>query len=115
MIEITVRNYLKNVLNVPVYIGEEPEKKPSEYVTLEIIDRGRINMIDGATFNIVSHSTTLMKAAELNHRVKDAMYGITELDNVSSSKCSAGGGQAIDTINKRYAYECVFNIYYMED
>ena len=78
MIEVTVRNYLKNRLDVPVYIGEEPENKPSEYVTLEVIDGGRINMIDAVTFNIISRSGTLQEASELNDAVKDAMYGITE-------------------------------------
>lgn len=114
MIEITVREYLKGKLDVPVYMGEEPEDKSSEYITLEIIDGGRINMIDAVTFNIVSHSSSLQEAAELNKKVKDAMYGITELDNISSSKCG-GGGQAINQTTKQYAYECVFNLYYMED
>ena len=114
MIETTVRNYLKDRLDIPVYVGEEPKTKPSEYVILEILDIGRINMIDAVTFNIVSYSTNLLKAAELNNRVKDAMYDITELDNVSSSKCG-GGGQAINSVTKQYAYDCVFNLYYMED
>lgn len=114
MIEVTVKQYLDGVLDVPVYMGEEPKNKPSEYVVLEIIDNGRVNCIDAVTFNIVSYSTTLHKAGELNQKVKNAMYDIVTLDNVSSSKCG-GGGQAINTVTKQYAYECVFNLYYMED
>lgn len=113
MIEVTVRNYLDGELTVPVYM-EEPKDKPDEYVVLQIIDNGRINQIDAVTFNIISYSTSLYNASELNQAVKDAMYDIISLDNISSSKCG-GGGQAINTVTKQYAYECVFNLYYMEE
>ena len=113
MIEVDVKRYLDSKLTAPVYIGEEPKNKPSEYVVLKVIDNGRENGIDAVTFNIVSHSTTLQKASALNNGVKNAMYGITELDNISSSKCG-GGGQAINQITKQYAYESVFNLHYME-
>jgi hypothetical protein len=113
MIEIDVKRYLSSKLTVPVYAGEEPKNKPLEYVVLKVIDNGRENGIDAVTFNIVSHSTTLQQASALNNEVKQAMYGITELDNISSSKCG-GGGQAINQITKQYAYESVFNLHYME-
>lgn len=113
MIEVTVKQYLESKLNTPIYL-EEPKTKPSEYTVLRIIDNGRIDQIDACTFDIISYSTTLFKAADLNRKVKDAMYGIIELDNVSSSKCG-GGGQAINQVTKQYAYECIFNLYYMED
>lgn len=113
MIQVAVKNYLKDRLKIPVYL-EEPKTKPSEYVTVETIDAGRVNMIEAVTFNIVSISGTLQKAAELNEKVKAAMYDIIALDNISSSKCG-GGGQAIDQGTKRYAYECVFNLFYMEE
>jgi len=113
MIEKNVIKYLKSKLTVPVYMGEAPAKKPQEYVVLEVIDGGRVNYIDAVTFNIMSYSTTLLNAAELNQSVKEAMYNIVELDQVSSSKCG-GGGQSIDTAIKGYAYECIFNLVYME-
>lgn len=113
-IEEKTTEYLKRVLDVPVYMGEEPATKPSEYIVIQILDNGRINMIDAVTFNIISYSTSLQKASELNNKVKDAMYNIVSLVNVSSSKCG-GGGQAIETSTKRHAYECVFNLFYMED
>lgn len=113
MIETIVTKYLASKLDVPVYMGEKPIEKPKEYVVLSIMDGGRINMIDAATFSIMSYSTSLFKAAELNQKVKDAMYNIVELSEVSSSK-SGGGGQAIDKVTKEYAYECIFNLFYME-
>lgn len=113
MIEVTVKEYLDGELTVPVYL-EEPKNKPPEYVVLQVIDNGRINQIDAVTFNIISYATSLYNASELNQAVKDAMYDIVRLDSVSSSKCG-GGGQAINTVTKQYAYECVFNLYYMEE
>jgi len=113
MIENTVIDYLNRVLNVPAYM-EEPTRKLDEYVVVKAIDNGRVNHIDAVTLNITSYSTTMEKAAQLNKTVKDAMYNIVSLDNISSSKCG-GGGQAIETSSKRYAYECIFNLFYMED
>lgn len=113
MIEKTVVAYLNSILSVPAYM-EEPATKPDEYVVIKAIDGGRINHIDAITLNIRSYSTTNLGAAELNGLVKNAMYDIVALDNVSSSKCG-GGGQAIETSTKRYSYDCIFNLYYMED
>lgn len=113
MIEKIITQYLNGELTAPCYMGEKPNKKPQEYVVIRYIDGGRINMIDAATFSIMSYSTSLQKAAELNELVKTAMYDIVSLPEVSSSKCG-GGGQSIDTQTKEYAYECIFNIYYMK-
>lgn len=113
MIEKIIVRYLKEKLDVPVYMGESPTNKPQEYVVINYIDGGRINYIDAATFSIKSYSTSLQKAAELNALVKNAMYDIVSLKEVSSSKCG-GGGQDIDTQTKTYAYECIFNLFYME-
>lgn len=112
MIESVVISYLNSKLNVPVY-AEEPTRKNAEYVTVKSIDNGRVDFIDAVTLNIVSVSTSLENAAKLNKQVKDAMYDIISLDNVSSSKCG-GGGQRVDTSTKRYECECIFNLYYME-
>lgn len=113
MIEETVIKYLNNQLDIPAYM-EEPETKPDEYVVLQAIDNGRINLISAVTFNIRCYSTSLYKAAVRCQEVKNAMYDIVALDNVSSSKCG-GGGEAIDSTTKRYAYDCIFNLYYMEE
>lgn len=113
MIEKIVINYLNSILDVPVYM-EEPIRKTDEYVVLQVLDQGRIDYIDAVTFNIRSYGASMLEAAELNKRVKDCMFSITTLDAVSSSKCG-GGGQALDVTTNRYAYECIFNLYYMED
>lgn len=113
MIEKTVISYLNNKLSVPVYMGEKPTNKPQEYVVVNLMDSGRTNQIDAVTFSIESYSTSLQKAAELNVLVKNAMFDIVSVNGISSSKCG-GGSQNIDTETKTYAYECIFNLIYME-
>lgn len=113
MIEKTVLAYLNEKLDVSVY-AEEPATKESSYCILQTIDAGRKNYINKVTVVIRSYAPSLQEAGELYTRVKEAMYGINALDNVSSAKLG-GGGQAIDEATDRYAYDCVFNLVYMED
>lgn len=115
MIEKQIAEYLASELDsVPVYVGEKPHNATSKYVLIQVMDGGRINYIDAVTFSLYSYDTSLQKAAELNALVKEAMFNAVSLPNVSSSKCG-GGGQSIDTQTKRYAYECIFNLFYTEE
>ena len=110
MIEKTLIAHLSAVLDVPVYM-EMPINKPSEFVTLQKIDAGIINKINASTFDVGCYSTSLQKAAELCETVKNALLDAIRLDEISS--CRLGGENSnIDTTNKTYAYECVFNIYH---
>ena len=112
MIEKVLISYLNNALDVPVY-GEEPKKKTKKYCILQTIDAGYTNFICKATVMIRSYAPSLQEAEELYSQVKEAMYNSGQIDNISSGKL-AGGGQAIDVTTDRYAYDCVFNIFYME-
>lgn len=111
MIEIDVIKYLSQALGVSV-TGEKPTRKPTEYVVIEAIDSGRENYIDAITLSIMSYSDTLLNAAKLDARVREAMYDIVTLENVSSCKLG-GGSQSIDKQTKEYAYESIFNLIYM--
>lgn len=113
MIETQVIQYLETKLNVPVY-AEDPTEDVDEYIVIEMIDGGRIEHIDAVTFNIESISTSMLKAADLNERVRSTMFGIIEIPNISASRCG-GGGQNIDRSKKAYRFECVFNLFYTEE
>ena len=113
MIEKIILDYLMDKLGVPVY-AEQPIKKPSEYIVFKQIDGGRVNYINNASFYFESISTSMLNASKLNQAVINALYGLTEVENISSSKLG-GTSQNIDTQSKRYAYECVFNLVYTED
>lgn len=113
MIEKIIIEYLNNMLDVPAY-AEEPVNKEDSYCIIQTIDAGRKNFINKVTVIIRSYAPSLQKAEELYTKVKNAMYSIDTLNNISSGKLG-GGGQAIDEATDRYAYDCIFNLFYMED
>ena len=113
MIEVTIREYLSEVLNVPVYM-EVPKNIPSEYVLLQLIDSGRINHIDAATLNVIVTSNSLYNVAELSNKVKDALLDSISLRCISHS--DLGGEMAsIDSANNKYQYALTFNFYYYKE
>lgn len=106
MIEKTVLDYLSDNLEVNVYM-EVPEETPTSFVTIERVGSDRSNKIDSVTLAIKSHSDTLLHTAELNEAVKSAMYGITELNSISSCKLDRDYNFT-DTSTKRYRYQALF-------
>lgn len=111
MIEKETIQYLSSNLVAPVYMGEKPINKPTEYIVVKTMDVGCSDCINAITFSIMSYSTSLLKASELNEEVKEAMFGIIGTYDISSCKLG-GGSQEIDTETKEYAYESIFNLYY---
>lgn len=117
MIELVVFDYLKDKIDVPVYM-EIPSNPPAEFVVVEKTSSAQLDFINNATFAIQSYSTKLYKTALLNEVVKNAMlgdgtnsYGIIELNDVS--KCSLNSDYNYpDTQNKKYRYQAVFDLVY---
>ena len=111
MIEVDIKIFIEDKLDVPVYVAEKPQNKPIKYVVIQTIDGFRQNEIDAITLNFESYSDTMISAAQLNEAVKQTVLNSIELNNISSAKYS-GGGQNFDTATKSYCYESVFNFYY---
>lgn len=114
MIEKTILNYLQRKLNISDVYLETPKTIPNEYVVFTIVDRSRENLIDAVTVRIYSYSTSKLKACMLDELVRNAMYDITDEDEISSSKIG-GGSDDYDATLKKYRYQCYFNLKYMED
>ncbi len=114
MIEYIISNYLREALHMDAVYLETPKTMPDECVVFHIVDRSRERMIDAVTVELYSYGKTHEKAAELDERVRGAMYDITGLDEVSASRLG-GGNDAPDTTLKRYRYRSYFNLTYMED
>ena len=108
MIEIIVLNYLKGVLNVPVYTENQSEM-PSKYVFFEKTDGSQENYISTATIAIQSYGSTLYEAALLNEEVKRVMSDIITLDSISKSKLN-GESNNTDTAKKQYRYQAVYDL-----
>ena len=115
MIEYIISEYLRDTLEMDGVYLEVPKKNvPDEFVVFQIVDRSRDRLIDAVTVELYSYGPTKEKAAQLDERVRGAMYDITGLDEVSASRLG-GGNDAPDTTLKRYRYRSYFNLTYMED
>ena len=113
MIEVTLKEYLEDNLSVPVEL-EVPKSIPTKYVLLQIIDAGRIEHINAATFNVIVRGSTLYSAAQLRDEVKSLLFDSITLSCISH--VDQGGELAdIDSANKVYQYELTFNFYFYEE
>ena len=108
MIEEIVFNYLKNKLNVPVTFENINEV---EYVLISKSGSSRFDFTNTATFFIQSYSSSKYKASLLNEKVKDAMYDLIELDEITSLHLNSDYDYT-DTTTKKYRYQAVFDIGY---
>jgi len=113
MIEVTLLNYLKTKLTVPVVMEKIND---SEYVLVEKTGGGETDHLYDATFIIQSYSNSLYNAALLNEKVKKAMlgdgittYGIEEENNICMCSLNSDYNYT-DTTTKNYRYQAVFNI-----
>lgn len=110
MIEKNILDYLSGKLDMKVYM-EIPEKKPSSFVVIEKTGSSRINHIESATLAVQSYGPTLVEAAKLNERVKQAMDDAIELPSIGSVRFSTDYNFT-DTTLKHYRYQAVYDITY---
>lgn len=110
MIENTVREYLKDNLDVPVWMEHtKGEEKPDEYVLLEKTGSSEENHIRRATIAIQSHAGSMFGAAVLNERVKEAMKGLSALTEIGKVKLNSDYNFT-DTEKKKYRYQAVYDL-----
>ena len=110
LIEVTIKNYLDGVLDVPVSL-EIPKETSSAFVVFQITDRDKVDLINKVTVRLYSYGQSNYQAALLDEKVREAMENITDLNEVFSSKIG-GGGANIDNTLKKYRYTCYYNLTY---
>lgn len=120
MIEKVVFDYLSGQLDVPVFmeLPEVPSESfpewPSEFVLIEKVGESVRNRIRTSSFALQSYSlTSLFKAAELDEKVREIMDVMAEETEVSRSHMASDYNHT-DTRTKRYRYQCVYDITYVE-
>lgn len=112
MIEQTVKDYLGNLLSVPVHT-EVPINPPSSFVVIEKTGGSSVNHISTNTLAIQSYAESMYLASLLNEEVKDAMENIITLNSIS--RCSLEGDyNYTDTRTKQYRYQAVFSLVHFE-
>lgn len=112
MIELTVLNYLKNELSVDVYM-EIPSSPPETFVVLEKTGSGRTDLLNTATIAAQSYAGSLQEAATLNEEVKAAIDNMIELNEISACRLNSDYNFT-DTSTKKYRYQCIYVISYLE-
>ena len=114
MVETTVRDYLLQQLDVPVYLDTPPDPA-DEYVSIERVGSSRVNMLNTYRLAVQSYGPRKHMAAALNDQVKEIILsGLAELDDIGSVRLESDDDYT-DTSTKRYRYQAVYNVVYYDD
>ena len=108
MIEFTVRDFLDDKLDVPVYLVV-PKEKPDSYVVVERTGGTETNHITRSTIAVQSYANTLYDAAMLNEKVKETMNILLERDDISAIDLNSDYNFT-DTMTHKHRYQAVFDI-----
>lgn len=110
MIEAIIRDYLLELLDVPVYI-DVPADPPENYVVIERTGGSETEHIRSATIAVQSYGPRKTAAAELHEQVLSLLPDIA--DGVRVSACDLNAEyDYTDTQTKRYRYQAVFDLVY---
>ncbi|WP_281665803.1 hypothetical protein [Gemella morbillorum] len=110
MIELIVRKYLVSKLDIPVVL-EYQKNLPKRYILLEKTSGKRNNYLNSSTIAIQSYAESLLEAAKLNEKIKNIMYDLVAVDEVSRVDLNSDYNFT-DTETKQYRYQAVFDINY---
>lgn len=111
MIEKIVLDHLSGSL--ACYM-EFPADPPAEFVIIERTGSGMSNQIMTATFAFQSYGESLLKACELNEKVKDAVFSLMALSKIGSVRLVSDYNYP-DTVRKEYRYQAIFQIKYYKE
>lgn len=108
MIEKILYNYLKDILEVPVY-PEEPEKPPKRYVRFEKTGAASEDHIRRSVIAVQSYGSSLLDTAEISHTVVTVMEQFAELPEICGCWLNTESNFT-DTATNRHRYQAVFEI-----
>lgn len=113
MVEKIMLDYLSANLTVPVFM-EEPTDDLTSYVLIEKTGSSETNHIPTATLAFQSYGASLYDAAMLNNTVKQVVNDAIQLDAISSVRLNSDYNFT-DTTTKKYRYQALFVVTYLED
>ena len=82
---------------------------PERFVLIERVGGGERGLLCTPMFAVQSYGPTLQIAAELNERVKTAMHGLAELEQICRVRINTDYNFT-DPVTKKYRYQAVFEI-----
>ena len=106
-------DYLTERIDVPVYT-EEPTEDLTDYVLIEKAGSSESNHVPTATLAFQSYGASLYDAALRNIQVKTIVSNADELDQISAVKLNSDYNFT-DTTTKKYRYQALFVVTYLED
>lgn len=114
MIEVLVLNYLKDHLDVPVFaVMPDLSKVSGGFVVIEKTFQQRKNHTNEVNIAIQSYGDSLYKAIELDQKVQAIMDDFNYLDNIAGSRLT-NDYNFTDTTTKKYRYQAIYKINYVE-
>lgn len=110
IIEDIIIDYLEKNIGVLIY-AEYPKSPPSKFIVLQRITGGRKDLLNASTISFMCYAESKHEAAELQDLLKELLYEIDQEPTISGVRLG-GESDDIDTTNKRYCYEAIFNLFY---
>lgn len=111
MIETITRNYLDDNLSVSVYM--EAPTVGTSFCVIERIGGSLVDSVNSCRIAIQSYAKTMLSAAQLNEEVKMVMSEFCKLPMIGSAKLVTDHNHT-DTNKKRYRYQAVYDVYFIE-
>ena len=112
IIEVIIRDYLKNIFDCPVY-ADVPQDPGERYITIERTGGGQVDYIRDATIAVQCTAKTRLETIKLHETVIQAMLEITTLDAIGGIDLS-GESDYTDLSIKEYRYQSVYDIRYYQ-
>lgn len=109
-IELRLREHLEAALGLPV-LFERPTLLPPAFVLAERLGGGQETGLCTARLALQSYAGSLLAAMQLNERVKAAMAGFAERDDVCRAELESDCNFT-DPETKRYRYQAVYEVLY---
>ncbi len=108
MIEVIIKDFLKDKLSVPVTF-EHFNKEPDKFILIEKTGSNESNKLGGSMLVFQSYGESLYKAMELNEELKLVMKDLIELNEIVSVKLNSDYNFT-DPETKKYRYQAVYDI-----
>ena len=110
MIELIVKGYLSKLLDIPI-VFEHQKNLPKQFVVIQKTSGKRENFLNSSTIAIQSYGASMFEAAKLNEKIKNLMYDLITVDEVSKVSLNSDYNHT-DFETKEYRYQAVFDIHH---
>lgn len=108
-IEAIVIDHLKTALQTTKVYGEIPDSPAGEFFVVDKTGSSTVDHICTSTVAIQSYGDSKYAAAESNEKMKRAMKGIVELDQIGACYLSTDYNYT-NIARKQYRYQAVYQI-----